>query len=107
MPEEQMTWDEVEDRPSELYWNPVKDGEPGDCIVGEVAALDHGKFGLYALLVLSDGSERQTPEHRNLSDKLLDVSIGDTIRICYIGSEDTGQPSPMARYSLFIGRKKG
>ena len=118
-------FDEMPDRPNERFWNRPraeeqaaqlkeegKEQEAEDlleahpqCISGTVTVLEEGDYGLYALILCDDEVERSTPSHYTLQDKLLDVAVDDYIRICYVGSEDIGKDSPMARYRVGIKKK--
>ncbi len=118
-------FDDVPDRPNDRFWNrpraetqarelkeegkeqqaeDILEAHP-QCIEGTVTELEEGEYGLYAVMDCNDEIERTTPSHFNLQDKLLDVAVDDYIKICYVGSEDIGKESPMARYRLGIKKK--
>ena len=70
-------------------WNPPLNGKIGDELEGEVVDISEGTYGIQADIEEDDGTIVTTPAHRVLQSALEKLTVGDNVRITYLGMYQT------------------
>lgn len=77
--------------------------EKGDELTGEVVGVDDGLYGKQ-YVIKNDKEELKTPSHKVLQGRLVNVKIGDRVKLVYSGESAPavrGQ-NPTKIYKVYI-----
>lgn len=96
-----VTWREVQ---APTTWRPKK----GDELIGYYAGQTkkNGKFGEYSVVTLLVPYKGAMMISGSMVVQLADsalLSVGDPIRICFLGKKDIGEDRQMKVFKLFVG----
>jgi hypothetical protein len=93
----------VEENGESSIWLPkVKDEE----LAGEVVEIRQGTYGLQVGVRTDGGRVLYTPSHKALQSRLVNLKLGDSVRIVFRG-EDVPRVkgrNPAKLYSVFVRR---
>ena len=65
-------------------WLPTEENEE---LVGVVAGIVEGSYGLQYSIKKDDGEELRTPSHKVLVNRMAKVKEGDRVRLIYLGEQ--------------------
>lgn len=85
-------------------WMPEKEMEE---LVGEVADIQEGGYGLQYSIKKEDGNTILTPSHKVLQSRMLKVRVGDIVKIVYKGEEPPSVKgrNPTKMYEVYKATK--
>jgi len=75
-------WEEV--KIDTGLWLPETEGEE---LIGEVAEIIEGQYGIQLVIMMADGEKITTPSHKALQSRLFKFKAGDKLKIVFKGTE--------------------
>lgn len=83
------------------FWNPKTEGEE---LVGSVVKVKRDpEFGFQYVLLCDNGEQFVTPSHKLLQARMMDIIIGDRVKLVFKGELPSKDPkkNPTRNYKVY------